>query len=75
MSDYAQWLSANDQYLADALADIRARLQHAAERQGELVATSAAPDTPVRLPAAAAEPVARMPAIVPVAPKHASCAH
>jgi hypothetical protein len=72
MSDYAQWLSANDQYLADALADIRARLQHAAERQGELVATSAAPDTPVRLPAATAEPVARMPAIVPVAPKHAS---
>lgn len=32
MSDYQQWLSANDQYLADALASLRARLQQAAQR-------------------------------------------
>ncbi|SFS14379.1 ATPase family associated with various cellular activities (AAA) [Dyella sp. OK004] len=30
MSDYAQWLKTNDQYLADAMADLRARLQRAA---------------------------------------------
>ncbi|MEP6897874.1 MAG: ATP-binding protein [Rhodanobacter sp.] len=30
MSDRAQWLDANDDYLADALADMRARLQQAA---------------------------------------------
>jgi hypothetical protein len=31
MSDYAQWLEANDRYLAEALADLRARLERAAE--------------------------------------------
>ncbi|HEY9132670.1 MAG TPA: AAA family ATPase [Dyella sp.] len=34
MSDYAQWLAANDQYLANALADLRARLQRAAGQGG-----------------------------------------
>ncbi len=32
MSDYQQWLSANDEYLADALAELRERLQKAAQR-------------------------------------------
>ena len=72
MSDYAQWLSANDQYLADALADLRARLQRAADKQGGVVATASAPDAPVRPPPPEPAPVARMPAIVPVTPKHAS---
>ncbi|MFC5526870.1 ATP-binding protein [Rhodanobacter ginsengisoli] len=43
MSDYQQWLRANDQYLADALAVLRARLQQAAQRQ----------DTPAPTPAPA----------------------
>ncbi|MGO4700714.1 AAA family ATPase [Dyella sp. 2RAB6] len=33
MSDYAQWLAENDQYLAGALADLRARLQRAAGQE------------------------------------------
>ncbi|MBT2117123.1 ATP-binding protein [Dyella sp. LX-66] len=33
MSDYAQWLAENDKYLADALADLRARLQRAAGQE------------------------------------------
>ncbi|WP_426700932.1 ATP-binding protein [Rhodanobacter sp. Col0626] len=39
MSDVAQWLSANDRYLADALADLRARLLHAAELHDAPTAT------------------------------------
>ncbi|WP_426688226.1 ATP-binding protein [Rhodanobacter ginsengiterrae] len=46
MTDYAPWLQANDQYLATALADLRARLQRA-------VQSHAAPATP-SAPAAAA---------------------
>ena len=34
MSDQSQWQAANDQYLADALADMRARLQRLAAQQG-----------------------------------------
>jgi len=44
MSDYAPWLEANDQYLAAALADLRARLQRAAQSH----------DAPATPPAAAA---------------------
>ena len=44
MSDYQQWLRANDQYLADALAGLRARLQQAA-RQHDTPATTPAPAT------------------------------
>ncbi|MCP1375233.1 ATP-binding protein [Dyella lutea] len=40
MSDYAQWLAENDRYLADALADLRARLQRAAGRHEEPVAAA-----------------------------------
>jgi len=49
MNDYMQWLSANDQYLTDALADLRARLQRAAQQQ----------DVPaMAMPAKSAVPVA-----------------
>ncbi len=44
MSDYQQWLRANDQYLADALAALRARLERAAQRH----------ETPAPTPAPAA---------------------
>ena len=47
MTDYAPWLEANDQYLATALADLRARLQRAAQSQDP-------PATAVPVPAAAA---------------------
>jgi hypothetical protein len=72
MSDFAQWLSANDQYLATALGDLRARLQRAAEPQGEVVVATSTQDTPTHHPTPAPEPMARMPAIVPVAARHAS---
>jgi len=72
MNDYAQWLGANDEYLAGALADIRARLQRAAEGQGGAIVATPAQDASVRRAAPVPEPVARMPAIVPVAPRHAS---
>ena len=42
MNDYAQWLEANDQYLAAALADLRERLESAAQRHD----TAAAPPAP-----------------------------
>jgi len=32
MNDYASWLEANDRYLAGALAELRARLERAAQR-------------------------------------------
>ena len=50
MNDYAPWLEANDQYLADALADLRARLQRAAQSH----------DTPAAPPAPAAAAAALM---------------
>jgi hypothetical protein len=50
MSDYAPWLQANDQYLADALADLRARLQRAAQSH----------DTPATPPVPAAAATALM---------------
>ncbi|MGB3838084.1 MAG: ATP-binding protein [Rhodanobacter sp.] len=42
MNDYAQWLEANDQYLAAALGDLRERLERAAQRHD----TAAAPPGP-----------------------------
>ncbi|HXS04661.1 MAG TPA: ATP-binding protein [Rhodanobacter sp.] len=50
MSDYAPWLAANDQYLADALAELRARLQRAAQSH----------DAPATPPAPAAAATALM---------------
>lgn len=50
MNDYAPWLQANDQYLAAALADLRARLQRAAQ----------SPDAPATPPAPAAAATALM---------------
>ncbi len=38
MNDYAQWLEANDRYLAAALAELRARLQRGAQRHDEAAA-------------------------------------
>ena len=55
MTDYTQWLAANDQYLANALADLRARLQRAAgqgaPQAGTVRAASAAqvPTAPVAI--------------------------
>src|SRR6185437_6961468 len=43
MSDYAPWLEANDRYLAAALADLRERLQRAAQRSDEPIAPPPAP--------------------------------
>ncbi|KZC17922.1 AAA family ATPase [Rhodanobacter sp. FW510-R12] len=43
MNDYAQWLEANDRYLAAALAELRARLQRGAQRHDEAAAPSPAP--------------------------------
>lgn len=50
MNDYAPWLQANDRYLALALADLRARLQRAAQ----------SPDAPATPPAPAAAATALM---------------
>jgi hypothetical protein len=50
MNDYAPWLQANDRYLAAALADLRARLQRAAQ----------SPDAPATPPAPAAAATALM---------------
>jgi len=41
MSDYAQWLASNDQYLANALADLRERLQRLAAQSGSTAQTAA----------------------------------
>ena len=65
MSDYAQWLAANDRYLAAALAGLRARLQRAAQQTGETAAALPAP------PATALMVVAP-PANAPAAPKPSS---
>ena len=62
MSDYAQWLAANDQFLADALADLRARLQRAAVRHNEPVAAPAG-----QPPSPAAVMTAPAPAVTPLA--------
>ncbi|OOG44531.1 AAA family ATPase [Rhodanobacter sp. C06] len=43
MSDYAPWLEANDRYLAAALAELRERLQRAAQRSDEPIAPPPAP--------------------------------
>ena len=51
MNDYAPWLQANDQYLTAALADLRARLQRAAQ----------SPDGPATPPAPAAAATAPTP--------------
>ncbi|MGS0998359.1 ATP-binding protein [Rhodanobacter sp. UC4451_H18] len=63
MNDYAPWLQANDRYLAAALAELRARLQRAAQ----------SPDAPATPPASAAAATALMesaPAVrVPNGPK------
>jgi ATPases of the AAA+ class len=45
MSDYAPWLAANDQYLADALADLRVRLQCAAQSHDAPATAPPAPAT------------------------------
>jgi hypothetical protein len=66
MSDYAQWLSANDQYLATALAEIRQRLQRAAASQK--ASPSEARSVDASAPVAMSPPVAA-PA---VANRHAS---
>ena len=50
MSDYAPWLQANDQYLASALAELRARLQRAAQ------SPDASPPSAVATAAMAHEP-------------------
>jgi hypothetical protein len=50
MNDYAPWLQANDRYLAAALAELRARLQRAAQ----------SPDAPATPPAPAAAATALM---------------
>jgi hypothetical protein len=64
MNDYAPWLQENDRYLATALADLRARLQRAAQ----------SPDAPATPPAPAAAATALMesaPAVrAPNGPKH-----
>ena len=65
MSDYASWLAANDQYLADALAELRARLQRAAQSHD---APAAAPPAP---PAAATALMESAPAVsAPDGQKH-----
>ncbi|MDE2154826.1 MAG: ATP-binding protein [Xanthomonadaceae bacterium] len=64
MNDYQQWLSANDQYLAAALAGLRARLQQAAQRQGTSSASApraAAASVPMTAVSAAAAAVAPRP--------------
>ena len=61
MNDYAPWLEANDRYLAGALADMRARLERAAQRH----------DTPPAAPAAATALMESAPAVsAPAGPKH-----
>ncbi len=45
MSDYAPWLEANDQYLAAALADLRVRLQRAAQSHDAPATAPPAPAT------------------------------
>ncbi|MFC5437153.1 ATP-binding protein [Rhodanobacter umsongensis] len=65
MNDYAAWLEANDHYLAAALADLRARLQRAAQSQD--VSAAAAP-VPV---AAATALMESAPAVsAPSGPRH-----
>jgi len=46
MSDYAQWLTANDQYLATALAGLRERLQRAASQSAASTASPAVASMP-----------------------------
>ncbi|MGS1127072.1 ATP-binding protein [Rhodanobacter sp. UC4437_H4] len=61
MNDYAPWLEANDRYLAGALAELRARLERAAQRH----------DTPPAAPAAATALMESAPAVsAPAGPKH-----
>jgi hypothetical protein len=74
MSDYAQWLGANDDYLADALADLRARLQRAAELHEAPIAGMPRQPAPATATPAAASASALMesaPAVVvPAELKH-----
>jgi hypothetical protein len=60
MSDQAQWQAANDQYLADALADMRARLQRLAAQQGAEVPAANGRNVPAA-DAAASAPVVNTP--------------
>src|SRR6185312_9121346 len=62
MNDYAPWLEANDRYLAGALADLRARLERAAQRT----------DQPAPVPASAATALMEAAPTVSVsaAPRH-----
>ncbi len=63
MTDDAPWLAANDQYLADALADLRERLQRAAQSPD-------APATPP-VPAAATTLMESAPAVnAPIGQRH-----
>jgi len=60
MSDYTQWLAANDQYLASALADLRARLQRAAGQDAAPAnAARNASTVPATVAPAVAAPAAR----------------
>jgi len=62
MNDYAPWLEANDRYLAGALADLRARLERAAQRTDQ--------PAPVPAPAATALMEAAPAVSVSAAPRH-----
>lgn len=62
MNDYASWLEANDRYLAGALAELRARLERAAQRHDTTATTPAAPATALMESAPAVS--------TPAGPKH-----
>jgi hypothetical protein len=62
MNDYTSWLEANDRYLAGALADLRARLERAAQRHDTTAAAPAAPATALMESAPAVS--------APAGPKH-----
>ncbi len=72
MTDQAQWQAANNQYLADALTDMRARLQRLAAQQSADVPTANAKNVPAA-DAAASAPVVNAPPSAPSSnAKHAS---
>jgi hypothetical protein len=58
VTDYAQWQAANDRWLAGALADLRARLERAANPQAERALAMPAADAPAA-PAADAAATAK----------------
>jgi hypothetical protein len=62
MNDYAPWLEANDRYLAGALADLRVRLERAAQRHDTPAAAPATPATALMETAPAVS--------APAGPKH-----